>query len=88
MLRVTFALVALLFASPAFARFPCDELWGERNSVYYEAGYCFKTERAIRAFGLNEGCRYTDIKDVPLSSRDRKKVAEIQAQERANNCPR
>ena len=54
-----FALASM--ASPALAAFPCDELWGERNSVYYEAGYCFKTDRAIRAFGLNEGCKYTNI---------------------------
>ncbi|MGA0531040.1 YARHG domain-containing protein [Hansschlegelia sp. KR7-227] len=88
MLRVAVAVSAVLLTSPAFAKFPCDELWGERNAVYFEAGYCFKTDRAIRAFGLNEGCRYTNIQDVPLSARDRKKIAEIQDQERANNCPR
>ncbi|MFJ5486602.1 YARHG domain-containing protein [Hansschlegelia beijingensis] len=88
MLRLLIALSAVVLASPAYARFPCDELWGERNAVYFEAGYCFKTDRAIRAFGYNEGCRYNNIEDVPLSARDRKKIAEIQAQERANSCPR
>ena len=68
-----FALVlahAVLSAMPAFAAFPCDELWGERNAVYAEAGYCFRTPRGIKAFG-NAGCRFDDIRDVPLSARDR-----------------
>lgn len=87
-LRLATGLAAAVLASPAHAAFPCDELWGERNAVYYEAGYCFKTDRAIRAFGRNAGCTYTNIEDVPLSARDRRKVAEIQEQERANRCPR
>ncbi len=74
-------------ATPALAAFPCDELWAERNAVYKDAGYCFKTPRAIRAFG-NAGCRYDDLADVPLSPRDRAKVADIQRQEQANRCPR
>ncbi|MCJ2006495.1 YARHG domain-containing protein [Methylobacterium sp. J-092] len=76
-----------LLAAPALAEFPCDELWGERNAVYAEAGYCFRTPRGIRAFG-KAGCRYDDIADVPLSARDRAKVAEIQRRERAAGCPR
>nr|WP_238179845.1 YARHG domain-containing protein [Methylobacterium oxalidis] len=72
-------------ATPARADFPCDELWGERNAVYAEAGYCFRTARGIRAFG-NANCRYDDIRDVPLSARDRAKVGEIVRQERSNGC--
>ncbi|MFC3691083.1 YARHG domain-containing protein [Chenggangzhangella methanolivorans] len=74
-------------SAPAYADFPCDELEGERNAVYKDAGYCFKTTRAIRAFG-NEGCQFKRLEDVPLSAGDRKKVAEIQEQERENKCPR
>jgi len=82
------ALASLVWlASPALAAFPCDELWAERNAVYKDAGYCFQTTRAIRAFG-NAGCRYDSLADVPLSARDRAKVAEIQRQEAANRCPR
>lgn len=83
------ALSALLAvaASPAAAAFPCDALWGERNAIYKDAGYCFRTERAIRAFG-NAGCRYDDLADVPLSARQRADIADIQRQERANGCPR
>ncbi|WP_019906309.1 YARHG domain-containing protein [Methylobacterium sp. 77] len=77
--------LALLPASPALAAFPCDELWGERNAVYAEAGYCFKTPRGIAAFG-NEKCRFSDIRDVPLSARDRAKVAEIVRDEARSGC--
>ncbi len=77
----------LIGVTPALADFPCDELWSERNAVYKDAGYCFKTERAIRAFG-NSGCRYDDIRDVPLSARDRAKVKDILADEARNRCPR
>jgi hypothetical protein len=86
--RISMGCVALVMSTaPAFADFPCDELWAERNAVYADAGYCFKTTKAIKAFG-NAGCKYDEMADVPLSPRDRKKVAEIQAQERANRCPR
>lgn len=78
-------LSALLVATPAWAEFPCDELWAERNAVYKEAGYCFRTAKAIRAFG-NAGCKYDEIADVPLSARDRTKVADIQREERRNGC--
>jgi hypothetical protein len=80
-------LAVALVASPARADFPCDELWAERNAAYKDAGYCFKTARAIQAFG-NAGCKFDEIGDVPLSARDRAKIADLQRQERAHNCPR
>ena len=83
--RLIMLCLALLVATPSLAAFPCDELWGERNAVYAEAGYCFRTARGIAAFG-NAGCRYDDIKDVPLSARDRAKVSEIVRQTRQNGC--
>jgi RNA-splicing ligase RtcB len=48
---------AVLTASYAVAQQSCQDLWVERNSYYKEAGYCFKTARAISYFG-NAGCRY------------------------------
>ncbi|UYW28922.1 YARHG domain-containing protein [Methylorubrum extorquens] len=81
------AVLASLTASPALAAFPCDELWGERNAIYKDAGYCFRTERAIRAFG-NSGCKYDELADVPLSARQRADIADIQRQERENRCAR
>ncbi|MDR7037317.1 hypothetical protein J2X36_002064 [Methylobacterium sp. BE186] len=85
MRRLQILCLVLVCASPARAAFPCDELWGERNAVYAEAGYCFRTPRGIAAFG-NAQCRYDDIRDVPLSARDRAKVADIVREERRNGC--
>ena len=85
MRRLALVAFAVSLASPAIAAFPCDELWGERNAVYADAGYCFRTPRGIAAFG-NDGCRFNDIRDVPLSARDRAKVNEIVRQERQNGC--
>ena len=86
-MRFLAAVLASLTASPALAAFPCDELWGERNAIYKDAGYCFRTERAIRAFG-NSGCKYDELADVPLSARQRADIADTQRQERENGCAR
>jgi hypothetical protein len=59
------AVAGLLYLPPAMAApcgvgdvgdidTSCGGLWRERNRVYAENGYCFKTPRAIRAFG--RGC--------------------------------
>ncbi|WP_232631125.1 YARHG domain-containing protein [Methylobacterium sp. Leaf118] len=87
MRRLALLLALFSVTTPAAAAFPCDELWGERNAIYKDAGYCFRTERAIRAFG-NAGCKYDDLADVPLSARQRATVADIQRQERENGCAR
>ena len=85
MRRFALACLVILPTGPAQAAFPCDELWGERNAVYAEAGYCFRTARAIKAFG-NANCRYDGLRDVPLSARDRAKVADIVREEQRNGC--
>jgi hypothetical protein len=72
-------------AFPANAQGGCQRLWVERNAIYKEAGYCFKTARAISYFG-NSGCRYDFEADVPLSRSDRARVAAIQREERALGC--
>ncbi|KAB1071506.1 YARHG domain-containing protein [Methylobacterium planeticum] len=88
-MRTTLLALALcptiLAPTPAGAAPLCDELWGERNAVYAEAGYCFRTPRGIRAFG-NAGCRFDDIRDVPLSARDRQKVSAIVREEQRSGC--
>ena len=38
-------------ATPALAQGICQSLWVERNSIYKDAGYCFKTARAIKRRG-------------------------------------
>ena len=65
----------------------CGDLYYERNSIYKNNGFCFKTARAIQTFG-NAGCSYDDVNDVPLSSRDRRKVACIKEAEVDQGCPR
>jgi hypothetical protein len=64
----------------------CDQLWVARNSIFKAAGFCFKTSRAISAFG-NAGCRYDNEYDVPLSQKDRNLVEAIQREERYRRCP-
>jgi hypothetical protein len=81
-------LLLYLSGSPALAQSLCDEMWGERNAIYFDAGYCFKTARAKAAFGDNADCRYDRIEDVPLSARQRADIAAIQARERRSGCPR
>jgi hypothetical protein len=85
------ALVCLcttLLGSPALAQALCDEMWAERNAIYFDAGYCFKTARAKAAFGDNADCKYERIEDVPLSARQRADIADIQQRERRLGCPR
>jgi hypothetical protein len=77
--------LALGFGATAFAGETCDSLWVQRNEIYKENGYCFKTRAAIKYFG-NAGCVYDSVEDVPLSSRERRIVARIVSQERRYGC--
>jgi hypothetical protein len=83
-LACTLGVVMIVFGSSA-AKASCASLWFERNQIYKDAGYCFKTPRAMRAFG-NAGCSYDDIDDVPLSANQRAVVQGIAAQERRMGC--
>ena len=78
------AILAALIGQAAAAG--CEEAWYQRNLIYKQAGYCFRTPRAISAFG-NAGCRYDAVEDVPLSARQQSTVAELRGYERANGCP-
>lgn len=77
----------LCCSSPSWAQDRCSDLWFERNQIYKDAGYCFKTTRAIRAFG-NAGCMYDDERDVPLSVQERRRVNQIVRIERSLGCTR
>jgi hypothetical protein len=79
------AVMAGAALAPASAQASCANLWTERNRIYKDAGYCFKTARAIRVFG-NAGCSFDDINDVPLSARQRAAVRDVVAQERRMGC--
>lgn len=81
-------LLALIVSAPVPALAEsCADLWYARNAIYKSAGYCFQTMRARQAFG-NEGCSSPDMRDVPLSPRQRSIVADIVGQERYQGCPR
>jgi hypothetical protein len=75
---------AICLASSAGAQ-SCHALWEERNGYYADAGYCFKTDEAIRHFG-NRGCRYENEADVPLSRSIRARIGEIKRLERRLGC--
>jgi len=85
-LAVALALPLLAAATPASAQ-SCEDLWYQRNEIYKAQGYCFRTQRAISAFG-NSGCQYDNVEDVPLSATHRRIIADIQRAERTRACPR
>ena len=80
------ALSSLATIRPATAQ-TCEDLWYQRNEIYKAQGYCFRTKRAIAAFG-NAGCQYDNVEDLPLSANDHRAIADILRQERALRCPR
>jgi hypothetical protein len=85
------ALATITTALPALAQggdigsLSCDRLWHERNRIFKEAGYCFHTQRGIRAFG-NRGCQFDREGDVPLSDPDRQTVQMLAEVERTKGC--
>lgn len=60
----------------------CADLWWERNNVYYQAGKCFKTARAKRAFP-NAGCTSNNPR---LTAAQNRRVRAIRRQERSLGC--
>ena len=65
--------------------YDCGELWNMRNEIYKDAGYCFKTPKAIKKFG-NAGCQYDSLSDVPLSDSQRSIISDIKKSERRQHC--
>jgi hypothetical protein len=71
---------------PASAQ-DCQLLWLERNTYYKQAGYCFRTRRAIEYFG-NEGCYIYNEAQVRFAPNIRRRIQDIMRLERALGCPR
>jgi hypothetical protein len=65
--------------------YSCAELWVMRNQIYKNAGYCFKTAKAIKYFG-NAGCRFDDEDDVPLSKNQRRIISDIEKSQIRQGC--
>lgn len=61
----------------------CDSLWYFRNQIFSEAGYCFKTDRAIQAFG-NDGCVSGSYSI--LNKYERANVTMLKSIEQAKGC--
>ena len=83
-LLMSAALAAGLFValpSVAFAE-SCYDLWYERNEIYYEHGYCFVTDLAIRTFG-NDSC-YT--KNPRFSYSEQRRIQQIKNEEENRGC--
>ncbi len=84
-LKLMLAGLLILSGSSAALAGRCEDLSYQRNAIFKVDGYCFKTAAQIRTFG-NDGCRYPDQADVPLSARDRADIAAILSKERASGC--
>jgi hypothetical protein len=84
-LGAAFALGTITIGGSAMAQnlagLSCGQLWYERNSIYAQHGYCFKTEQAIGAFG--RGC-FPPYGRLPASAQSR--VDDIIAWERRKGC--
>jgi hypothetical protein len=72
-------------AAEDYRRYSCQDLWIARNQIYKDAGYCFKTSRAIRYFG-NASCQFDSQSDIRLSREDRRAVDEIVRVEGFKGC--
>jgi YARHG domain len=75
-----FAGTVLPLAAPASAA-NCLDLWYQRNAIYDNYGYCFKTALGKQTFGT--ACSTNNPR---LSASDQRLVANIRAQERAKSC--
>ena len=82
---LAFAIGTVLFWASEAAAQSCGDLWYRRNSIYKEAGYCFKTARAIQTFG-NAGCAYDSEYALPLSPGQRAAINGIVRAERNLGC--
>lgn len=63
----------------------CSKLWEIRNTIYYEAGYCFKTRKAIKFFG-NDECEYDDAEDLSFSRIEQHNIDAIVSVEDDKGC--
>ena len=71
---------------PAARAQDCQSLWVERNTYYKNAGYCFKTRRAIEYFG-NGGCYIQDERQLQFPPAIWARIQQIRRTERAMGCP-
>jgi hypothetical protein len=80
MVRIGFFFV-LLFSTNVFAG-ECEQLWYERNSIFNNKGYCFKSNLGKALF--NNGDCWT--KSAKLSKVEQRRVGAIKRRERSLGC--
>lgn len=68
-------------AQSRYASMSCGQLWYARNLIYANRGYCFRSQRAINAFGPRCYPPYGRLSDA-----EHRRVAEIQRWERRRGC--
>ncbi len=81
LMSATTALALTVGMAPALAA-SCYDLWYERNQIYDDNGFCFKTQLGQDTFD-NSDCWTSNPQ---LSRSEVKRVAQIKAQERAKRC--
>jgi len=72
---------AQVAGAQGYANLSCGQLWYERNAIFAQYGYCFKTPQAISAFG--RAC-FPPYGRLPPSAQAR--VDEIIFWERRKGC--
>ena len=75
------ALAIIVSVEPALAE-SCYDLWYERNSIYNDNGYCFKTKLGRETFD-NSDCTTNRVR---LSEQEQYRVDQIQAEEDSRGC--
>lgn len=73
------------FTRSALNSYDCDALWEIRNTIYYEHGYCFVTERAKSYFG-NDQCYVRNAKKLGFSRIEQHNIDTIASVEKAWGC--
>jgi hypothetical protein len=75
------ALGTIISVQPAFAT-SCYDLWYERNAIYNDNGYCFKTQLGQETFD-NSDCTTNNVR---LSRSEQRQVDAIKDEEDSRGC--
>lgn len=68
-------------AAQGYGGYSCYDLWYERNAIYAQQGFCFRSQQAQQVFG--QGCFPPYGQLTPYQQR---LVAQIQNEERRRGC--
>jgi hypothetical protein len=84
-LTAAMTVLGALSAGQAQSVAECQQLWLQRNQIFKNRGYCFRTQAAVSYFG-NAGCIYTNQSAVPLAASERSYIQQIAAREKSLRC--